>query len=97
MPLFVPPRIDPYQRGQRMGEQFITERAGWTADRIIATFGYVTGPLRDRANHTPAQRDWFRGFTEPITRHLAQEHATELCFVLRSSSADQNQTGGGTL
>jgi hypothetical protein len=70
-----PPRADPYQRGMRMGELFISERAGWTDEQIIAAYCYVTGPFRDKARHTPAEQEWFRGYITPITRHLAHDHA----------------------
>jgi predicted GIY-YIG superfamily endonuclease len=65
-----PPRISPYQHGIRMGEQFILQRAGWTAEQIIDTYLYITGPFRDKTHHSDADQEWFRGYTEPITRHL---------------------------
>jgi predicted GIY-YIG superfamily endonuclease len=95
-PLPVPSQVDPYQRGLREGEQFISKRAGWTADRIIAAFGYITGPLREKTRHTAAQAEWFRGYTEPITRHLARDHSTELCFVLRSVRGYRDQAARTT-
>ncbi len=67
-----PPRPSPYQRGLRMGEQFLAERAGWTAEQITASYLYITGPFHERPYHSDAGHEWFRGYTEPIARHLAQ-------------------------
>ena len=90
-----PPRISPYQRGIRMGEQFITERAGWTADQITTAYLYITGPFRDKTRHTDAEQDWFRGYTEPITRHLAQISTAQPGCVPGSQDEYDDQTAGG--
>jgi predicted GIY-YIG superfamily endonuclease len=95
----VPPpplRPDPYQSGIRMGEQFITDRAGWTAQQLLACHEYVTGPFRERARHTPAEQEWFRGYTEPITRRIAQLVTPEPCHALDSDSEHGPQAAGGT-
>jgi predicted GIY-YIG superfamily endonuclease len=91
-----PPQPDPYESGIRQGEQFITQRAGWTAQQITASFDYVTGPFRDKTHHTPAEQDWFRGYTEPVTRHLTQIATAEPCRALRSDSEHDHQIVGGT-
>jgi predicted GIY-YIG superfamily endonuclease len=97
-----PPRISPYERGIRMGEQFITERAGWTAEQITAAYLYVTGPFRERTYHSDADQQWFRGYTEPITRHLAQARylaqlgAAQPDGVPRSDRQHDGQAAGGT-
>ena len=79
-----------------MGEQFITQRVGWTAQQLIASFDYVTGPFRDKTHHTPAEQDWFRGYTEPITRHLTQIGTPAPWPVPRSDSPDGRQAAGST-
>jgi len=90
-----PPQPDPYELGIRQGEQFITQRAGWTAQQLVASFDYVTGPFRDKARHTPAEQDWFRGYTEPITGRIAQLDTAEPCHALRSDSEHDRQAAGG--
>ena len=90
-----PPRISPYERGIRMGEQFITQRAGWTADQIITAYLYITGPFRDKTRHTGAEHDWFRGYTEPVTRHLAQIRAAQPGCGPGSKDDYDLQTAGG--
>jgi predicted GIY-YIG superfamily endonuclease len=90
-----PPRISPYERGIRNGEQFITERAGWTAERILASYHYVTSPFRDKTRHSQADQDWFRGYTEPITRYLAAIQAAQAGCALRSDGGRADQPAGG--
>jgi hypothetical protein len=90
-----PPQVSPYERGTRMGEQFISERAGWTAGQLIATYEYVTGPFREKAHHTAAEHDWFRGYTEPITGRIAQLAAAQPCHAPRSGSEHGHQAAGG--
>jgi predicted GIY-YIG superfamily endonuclease len=92
----VPPPPDPYESGIRMGQQFITQRAGWTAQQLVASFDYVTGPFRDKTRHTPAEQEWFRGYTEPITRRIAQLATAEPRRALRSDSEHGHQVAGGT-
>ena len=87
---------DPYQRGIAMGEQFLTQRAGWTARQLTASFEYVTGPFRDKTHHTAAEQEWFRGYTEPITRHLTQISTPAPRPVHGSDSLDGLQAAGGT-
>jgi len=92
-----PPQPDPYEVGIRQGEQFLTQRAGWTAQQLTACYQYVTGPFRDKTRHTPAEQEWFRGYTEPITRHITQITTAEPCHAPRSDSEDDHQAAGGTL
>jgi predicted GIY-YIG superfamily endonuclease len=91
-----PPRISPHERGIRDGEQFITQRAGWTAGQITAAYLYVTGPFRNKAHHSDADQEWFRGYTEPITRHLGQLGAAQRDGVPRSDRQHDGQIAGGT-
>jgi hypothetical protein len=90
------PRISPYERGICNGEQFITERAGWTAGQITAAYLYVTGPFREKTRYSDAEHEWFRGYTEPITRHLAQLDAAQPGDVPRSDRQHDGQTARDT-
>ena len=76
-----PPQVSPYERGLRMGEQFLSQRAGCTAGQIIAAYRYVTGPFRGKPRHTAAEQEWLRGYTEPITRHLARGPAGQATLL----------------
>ncbi len=88
------PPADPYECGKRNGEQFLAERAGWPAGKLIATFEYVTGPFREKARHTAAEQEWFRGYTEPITRHIAQAGTADLPPAPGSGSQDHEPDTG---
>jgi predicted GIY-YIG superfamily endonuclease len=90
-----PPHVNPYERGLRNGEQFITERARWTAEQLLASYQYVTGPLRDKTRYSQADQDWFRGYTEPITRHLATIRAAQPGCAPRSDGGRADQPAGG--
>ena len=90
------PQLSPYERGLRMGEQFIAERAGWTTGQLAACYDYVTGPFRDKPHHTAAEQDWFRGYTEPITHRIAQIRAGEISRRPRSDGERDDPAAGGT-
>ena len=90
------PRISPYQRGLRMGEQFIAERAGWTAGQLTACYEYVTGPFRDKPHHTAAEQEWFRGYTEPITRRIAQVRTAGPYRAWPPDRGDEDRAAGNT-
>ena len=51
-------------------------------------------PLPHKARHTPAEQEWFRGYTEPITRRIAQLATAEPCHVLDSDSERDYQVAG---
>ncbi len=89
------PPADPYECGKRNGEQFLGERAGWPAEQVIATFCYVTGPFRDKAHHTAAEQEWWRGYTEPIIRHMAQSRIAGLPSFPPLGSQDGDHDAGG--
>ena len=90
------PRISSYERGLRMGEQFIAERAGWTAGQLTACYEYVTGPFRDKPHHTAAEQEWFRGYTEPITRRITQLRTDQTSRPPSSDGARGDRAAGGT-
>src|SRR5262249_16733436 len=48
-----PPQASPREQGLRMAGQFLTQRAGWTAERLAASFAYITGPYHQSPAHTP--------------------------------------------
>jgi predicted GIY-YIG superfamily endonuclease len=90
------PQLSPYERGLRIGEQFITERAGWTAGQLAACYQYVTGPFRGKPHHAAAEQDWFRGYTEPIIRRITQIRAGEISRRPRSDGKRDDPAAGGT-
>ena len=90
------PQPSPYERGLRNGEQFLTERAGWTADQLAAAYLYITGPFRERPQHTTAEQEWYRGYTEPITRHITQLRTARLLSADHSHGAYSALAAGGT-
>ena len=49
--------------------------------QIIAAYRYVTGPFRGKPRHTAAEQEWLRGYTEPITRHLAHGPAGQATLL----------------
>jgi hypothetical protein len=60
-----------------MAERFLREQlaAGRTAEQIAATHDYITGPWREAPQHTAAQRETYRGYTELVAQQLAQLRA----------------------
>ena len=66
-----PPQVSPREQGLRMAEQFLTQRTGWTAERLAASFAYITGPYHQSPAHTPAQDEAFAVFTQTITSRVA--------------------------
>ena len=61
------------------------------ADRLPP---YITGPFRERTRHTPAEQEWFRGYTEPITRRITQLTTAEPRPALDSDSEHALRRGG---
>jgi hypothetical protein len=53
-----------------MAGQFLTHRTGWTAERLAASFAYITGPYRQSPAHTPAQDEAFAVFTQTVTSRV---------------------------
>jgi predicted GIY-YIG superfamily endonuclease len=90
------PRISPYQRGLRNGQQFIADRPGWPAARLTATYLSITGPFRAKPRYTAAELEWFRGYTAPILHHVLQIRAAEPGLMPRSDGAHGVLVGGGT-
>lgn len=80
----------------RQGEQFIGQRMGCTDEQIIDTFQYVTGPFRDKTYHTTAEREWFRGYSEPVIRHLAQVRMEIPAWLLAQTASAPLMMAGGT-
>ena len=72
VPVLPPPlQVSPRERGLRMAEQFLAQRAGWTAERLAASFAYITGPYHQSPAHTPAQDEAFAVFTQTVTSRVA--------------------------
>jgi predicted GIY-YIG superfamily endonuclease len=88
-------QASPRDSGTRMGEQFLAQRDGWTADQIQAAYDYVTGPYRELARHTAAQQERHRAFTDVITAYLAQLRAGMPPRALRADGESAAITAGG--
>jgi predicted GIY-YIG superfamily endonuclease len=72
-----PPRLTPGQTGTRTGELFLSQRTGWDADRLLASYHFVTGPYQDASQHTPAAEEEHRAFAAVITGWIAQLRALD--------------------
>jgi predicted GIY-YIG superfamily endonuclease len=77
-----PPTVSPREQGQRMAEQFLASRAGWTADRLTASLAYVTGPYNQTPQHPPAAEEAFAVFTQTVTSRITQLSATDSRYAL---------------
>jgi predicted GIY-YIG superfamily endonuclease len=79
-PVLAPPqplRVSPAERGLRMGEQFLNQRAGWTAEQLTAAYEYITRPYLEAPHHTTAQDDEFCVFTQTVTSRITQLSAVD--------------------
>jgi predicted GIY-YIG superfamily endonuclease len=65
-----PAKTRPRDQGLRMAENFLNQRAGWTADRLTASFEYVIGQFPG-APHTPAMDEAFGVFAHTVTSRIA--------------------------
>ena len=52
--------------------------------------------FRDKTQHTAAEQDWFRGYTEPITRRITQLRTDQTSRPPSSDGARGDRAAGGT-
>jgi hypothetical protein len=66
-----PLEVSPRERGLRMAGQFLTQRAGWTPERLAASFEYITRPYYEAGSRTAAQDEAHHVFTQTVTSRIA--------------------------
>ena len=66
-----PLQVSPRERGLRMAEQFLAQRAGWTPGRLTASFEYITRPYHQAGSHTAAQDEAHCVFTQIVASRIA--------------------------
>jgi predicted GIY-YIG superfamily endonuclease len=72
VPVLPPPLpVSPRERGLRMAEQFLSQRAGWTAERLAASFAYITRPYDEAGSRTAARDEAHRVFIQTVTSRIA--------------------------
>lgn len=76
-----PVQASPREQGLFMAEQFLAQRAGWTADRLTTSFEYITGP-HHQAPHSTAADEAFAVFTQTVTSRITQLSATDSGYPL---------------
>jgi hypothetical protein len=66
-----PIQVSPREQGLRMAEQFLNQRAGWTAERLAASFEYITRPYYEAGSRTAARDEAHHVFTQTVTSRIA--------------------------
>jgi predicted GIY-YIG superfamily endonuclease len=83
LPVLPPPlEVSPRERGLHMAGQFLAQRAGWTPERLTASFEYVTGPYYQTPSHTAAQDEAHRVFIQAVTSRIALLAAADGAYTL---------------
>jgi predicted GIY-YIG superfamily endonuclease len=67
-------RENAYERGARMGRNFLRSRDGQPADQIEAAFTYVSGPFRA---DTPDRAETYRGFADTVAAAVTRRRQAE--------------------
>jgi predicted GIY-YIG superfamily endonuclease len=74
--------VSPRERGLRMAGQFLNQRAGWTPERLTASFEYITRPYHQAGSHTAVQDEAHRVFTQTVTSRIALQAAADGAYPL---------------
>jgi len=83
VPVLPPPlQVSPRERGLRMAEQFLSQRAGWTPERLTASFDYITRPYHQAGSHTAAQDEAHRVYIQTVTSQIALLAAADGAYAL---------------